>query len=391
MAIYNFGGNPLAKVYDVTGSELSNAYDINGVDIYSDGGEPVEEPFAITTKFSSYEAAIQYAYNQMMQSYDSDTSAFLLFTDPHSQLGNDNVSFLDYIGNIVDWSKVWMIDLGDTVANHTPEQYLARNNPTYATMMEKMSNASIPNNRKMFMWGNHDMAISGESYGITDHAWLLSGYFSNSGATHYYDNDFVMVDSEHGIKYVCIGGWDYTETTGWTHYRINSAHMERIIEMLSVEDNYDIVLLSHIPKYRYYSYMVQYGRGTDFSNTPVIYEPFSVTDQTSLIADVSIDVLLADRNSHSSGSVIDSDGVSHDYDFTDCNGKILCGLSGHYHLDRYWYAENGGMLEYTFDGFLYSPRPIYFGLIDKQSESLRLWKINTNNAVFAYQLPFRRM
>lgn len=57
----------------------------------------------------------------MMQSYTADTSAFLLFTDPHGQLGNNNVSFLDYIENIVDWSKVWMIDLGDTVSNHSTE------------------------------------------------------------------------------------------------------------------------------------------------------------------------------------------------------------------------------------------------------------------------------
>lgn len=58
MAIYDFTGASLNKVYDISGTELSNAYDINGVDIYSDGGEPAEEPFAITTKFSSYEPAI---------------------------------------------------------------------------------------------------------------------------------------------------------------------------------------------------------------------------------------------------------------------------------------------------------------------------------------------
>ena len=382
MSVYGYDGTELNNLYGYDGSALASAYGYDGTQIFTSGGGGGD--------YDTYDEAIEYAYTRMMTQNNANTVPFALFADNHSNIRPSFTDFFGTLGDVADWTKLWFIDLGDAtnLISYTETQNEA--STSLQNVADKLDAADIPQARRMQLLGNHDLwakDANNVTYALTNHAWLLSKYCKNTGATHYYDNDFVLIDSTHGIKFVCIGAWDFDSTLGGhSHYAINGTHMGKIIEMLSVVDAYDIVLLTHISPYKNYSARWKFNDEND--GVGAIGTPTAISTTGSGLADVSIDALLAARNAHTSGTINDSYGVSHAYDFTGCNGKIICGLSGHEHRDEYGYSASGGILANCFDCYYQSPKCFYLGLIDTSAEKLKLWKIDQAPMVYEYELPF---
>ena len=57
--------------------------------------------------------------------------------------------------------------------------------------------------------------------------------------------------------------------------------------------------------------------------------------------------MLKDRKNKRSGTITDSDGVEHNYDFSKCESDLLCCLHGHTHEELY--IQDEGLLAYAFD------------------------------------------
>ena len=381
--IYSISGVALASAYSFNGVSINKAYDVSGNEVFS--GE--------LPGYETYPEAIQYAYQRMMNQYDAEnTVPFALFSDNHSNINSGRIDFFATLKNIADWTKLWMIDMGDTTNLNSYAEVQSETSGQLQNVIDKMNSANIPENRRMQVWGNHDMwAKDSENvtYALTDHSWMLSMYFKNTGASRYYDNDFVMFDTARSIKFIAIGGWDFDSNLGGhSHYVINGEHMESIITMLSVVDNYDIVLLSHVTPFRKYSSIFGYNEEND--GVGAIGEPtaWSTSATYESLADCSIDELIQARKNHTSGTVKDSYNVSHSYDFTGCNGDILCALSGHWHKDAYGYSLYGGILHYVFDCYYQAPKGFYLGLIDKENAKLKLWKIDQVPVVYEYEQEF---
>ena len=95
------------------------------------------------------------------------------------------------------------------------------------------------------------------------------------------------------------------------------------------------------------------------------------TTETLRIADDWIDALWAGRKNKTSGTVNDSDGGSHAFDFTGCTSNLLCALHGHTHRAGYNYVSDS-LLSVAFDWF--ANESMYFCLIDRENRELKVWK-----------------
>ena len=106
-------------------------------------------------------------------------------------------------------------------------------------------------------------------------------------------------------------------------------------------------------------------------------------------AETTLDQMLIDRKNKAIGTVKDSYGNSHAYDFTGCNSDLLCCFAGHEHCDKYMW-QNGNIPVYLFDAYAYDNHPFYFVNIDRTKERLNIWKVDDVPTVYNYQIPFNQ-
>ena len=107
------------------------------------------------------------------------------------------------------------------------------------------------------------------------------------------------------------------------------------------------------------------------------------------VADISISQMLIDRKNNASGTVKDSYGNSHAYNFAACTSDLLCCFAGHEHCDKYMW-QNGNIPVYLFDAYAYDNHPFYFVNIDRTKERLNIWKVDDVPTVYNYQIPFNQ-
>lgn len=183
-----------------------------------------------------------------------------------------------------------------------------------------------------------------------------------------------MRDDYYNVKYVVISGFEYD--TSRSTYRISTAQMAWVIEELCNDDGYDIVVVSHVPLY--------YQPSTEVYPTDMT--PSDAGSATvSRLSNVDTDTLFNARKNKTSGTVTDSDGVEHNFDFSNCTTDILCGLHGHIHMDGYNYVGGSGLVNVTFDWF--ADNTLHFVLIDRVNRQLNVWKVDSTNTVQNYQVP----
>ena len=353
---------------------------VSPVDLH---GNPLDGDYSIAS--TDYERAILRARDAWMAEARADASVvpLVVHADQHGRLTAGNALFA-YLQKAVPWADASAcVGLGDT-SNYSVAAFQA--------MTECLS--GIPANRQINIWGNHDTWYGSANDNILqqEHLTALNTYFDNSaynGNRKYNDYGIeCMVDEERKIKYVVIGGWEYDHTLGgYSHYNIGSGSMAAIVDMLSQADGYDIILLSHIQPFA--------GQATaDWLHPPVEDGEnqggsggMSVGVGTVVNrAETTLDKMLIDRKNKGIGTVYDSYGNAHSYDFSGCNSDLLCCFAGHEHCDKY--MRQGSIPVYLFDAYAYDNHPIYFVNVDRVQRRLNIWKIDDVPTVYNYQIPF---
>lgn len=390
MAVFDINGIAFMSAYHINGNELSEAYEIDGTLIpFSDDYNHYD---------NEYQHSILIARNEWAEEYRADATVLpvVLHTDQHGYLnGANGRSLFEYLSLAVKWSECSaLVNLGD-VANYDVT--------AFQNMVSCLS--PIPIEKQINIWGNHETWTpdwgSDTSVPTAENWAILQEYFDNSYYNGYHFMNGTkcsqyMIDSARGIKYVVIGGWDYDKTLGGhSHYVIDGDNMESIISMLSAVDNYDIVLLSHIQPFGGTNGgQLQADGETTWFIPPVDGSTETGTITTTIgpivyVLDTKINQLINDRKNKRSGTVNDSYGVSHSYDFTNCTSDLICTFSGHQHGDRYNWQPVG---DYTFpviiwDALYYDNHPFYFVNVNRTDGVIHCWKVDDQANIYRYSIP----
>lgn len=374
MSVFDIFGNAVTP-YDLNGNPCQ-AYDIHGNLLTGD--------YNIAS--SDYERSILTARDAWIAEARADASIVpvVIHSDQHGKLTANN-SLFAYLSKAVPWEDASAcIGLGDTTDYNVA---------AFQNMNTCLS--GIPKSKQINIWGNHDTWYGSVNNNILteEHLTVLNTYFDNSAfnGNHKY-NDYgieYMIDEARKIKYVTFGGWEYDhDLGGYSHYNIGSDSMAAIAQMLSAVDGYDIVLLTHVQPFAGQT-------ASDWTHPPV--EDGSsqgggggMTVAVGTVvnsAETTINQMLIDRKNKASGTVKDSYGNYHSYDFTGCNSDLICCFAGHEHCDKYmWQNEN--IPVYLFDAYAYDNHPIYFVNVDRTNRRMNIWKIDDTPTVYNFQIPF---
>lgn len=374
------------STYDFYGV-VATPYDIHGITCqgYDIGGNLLTGDFNVAS--TDYERSILSARDAWIAEARADTSIvpLVVHTDQHDRLAANNTLFA-YLAKAIPWAdSSACIGLGDAVGNYRVSGF--------QNMISCLS--GIPKDRQINIWGNHDTWFGTVNDNILteEHLTVLNTYFDNSaynGNQKYNDYGIeCMVDKDRKIKYVVIGGWEYDHTLGgYSHFNIGQAGMNGIIQMLSAQDGYDIVILSHIQPFAGHT-------ASDWIHPPVEDGDsqgggggMSVGVGTVVnVAETSLNQMLIDRKNKASGTVKDSFGNVHTYDFTNCNSDLICCFAGHEHCDKYMW-QNDNIPVYIFDAYYCNNMPFYFVNVDRTKKRLNIWKVDNTAMVYNYQIPF---
>ena len=309
----------------------------------------------------------------------------VITTDQHNRTNSGIFNMLGKTLSLHDVSKV--INLGDTVSVEWYDEDTTKPLVSCA-QLEKWCKSikEIPFSKRLDVYGNHDTW-----YGNYDDAGNTIGtrypanqshldqYFRNIYARRNNNNGwFVIRDDYFNVKYVVVSGFEYD---GGVTFRIGTKQMQFIIDEFSKNDGYDIVVVSHVPLY--------YQPSTEVYPTGMT--PSDAGNETiSRVSNVDTDALFNGRKNKTSGSVTDSDGVEHTFDFSGCTTDILCGLHGHIHMDAYNYVGGNGLMSATFDWF--DGSTIHFALVDRINRQMNIWKIEGDSLTYQnYQVPLDKI
>lgn len=392
MSVYNVNGSTLSSVYNVNGTALSHAYNINGVDVFSE-----DDDYNIWT--TEYEHAILQARDEWKTQYRTDPTVIplVVHTDQHNCLTTSNtgtVNLFKYLGKAVKWSEVSvMAGLGDV-------DLAKANYPQMNTVL----NYAVNRTKQINLWGNHDLwqnytTVDGQYVVDFDTTYTNFGNETYGDVSHAYNHKGIEyhIDRTHNVKYVCLAGWEIDSSLGgYSHYVIGQQSMAGIIDMLEAEDGYDIVLLSHCNPWgedtRGMSSCWQMSdNGSSSSLSDELYDtPVSTSGLGNGVvhpAETTLAPMLTARNSYGSGTIQDSYGNAHSYDFTNCTGKILCGFHGHQHNDGYGWST-ADVLQVVLDAYAYQHHPFYFINVDRTAETITIWKVCNDGYYDSYTVPF---
>lgn len=325
----------------------------------------------LSATIETIDGSIQYSRNGSV-----DMIPLFLTTDQHSASVETVMEIFLRHASMDAVSKI--LNLGDTVGDHwidvDPEKPLweCKQLADYANQTK-----NIPNDKRIDVIGNHDTWYipDGGTIRWTNPLNHLYKYFRNPTA-HYHDNhsNFTVVDPRYNVKYMVIAGYEYSgELTDYTGYKISSASLDWMIEEMSRDDGYDIIILSHQPL----------GANGSTYHNPVANNNFTVES----IADFDYTPLWIARKNKTSGTITDASGVSHTYDFTGCKTDLICGLHGHEHKDGIAYLGDS-LCDLIFHTFSDSDRIAYYFAIDRINQQVNVWRISTSNNTYTnYQLP----
>lgn len=306
---------------------------------------------------TSYHGIIEQVKNEWMKEWggELDKIPLICHTDQHDSMGDeDSAKMWEAIDNMISWYEVSkVINFGDTT-----NSYDNFDDPTLGdTALDNYLEAtkSIPYSKRIECFGNHDcMKIINASLTFIKHnQGYLKPYFKNVLARRTSDNGFhVTYDPYFNVKYVVYSWYDYVDDS---HYSIvSSAQYDFLIEEMSKNDGYDIILCAHTKADAYQEYLGS---------------------------------LVQARYNKTSGTFTDSEGATHTYDFSGCENDLLVVLHGHSHAD--WSHYDLDVLQNCFLNYYESTRPIYFVLVDKANERLRLWKVLKTPKYYVYSVPFK--
>ena len=378
MSVYDKTGTSLSAVYDKTGTALSSAYDKNGTVVFTSSDAPDYDHYD-----NEYQHKILQARDLWKTEYraDSDIVPLVLTTDQHGYLNTTyGKPLYDYLALAMKWTEISAsLNLGDVCAG----KY---NTTDLGNMLTALS--GIPSAKKINMMGNHDVWYGDFVIDNSTFTTAQSTYFNNSsynGNVRFENRgNEIMIDTAHNIKYVCVACWYYDDDV-YYHYTYPEDAMDWLLTQLSANDGYDIVILSHIQPLA--TSRTWYTPAVDGGSASSEQKARNYSSVAPYGATGMFEGLLSARKNKTSGTVTDSDGVTHSYNFSNCTTDILCWLAGHEHLDSYAY-DGGDVPVILFDAYRYDNQPFYLFNIDRTRERVNVWKIDDSPTYYNYQVPF---
>lgn len=351
MAVYDITGTALSAIYELDGEPLSLAYDIDGTEIYS-GGAP-DEPWIktlvrydltnlITEQWLTNAATQRDAVKTLYQA-SNDAIPFFIQTDGHGRFNEGNKGChnlaeetMRYITNIMLGDYASYYSDGANPANH------ARTSEGISNYISAMGNHEFLNNN----------SADAE---LADLPTLIASYTPSNailGSQTY--GYYKILDSKHGVKYLVTQPHipDENDSGGFI-WKMTGDQYEWLIDELESNDGFDVVIIQH----------------EEINGT---YTQRNGTTYIRNIPSISISEILAARKAKTSGSYTDSDGVTHNYDFTNCQNDLMCSLHGHEHAEAYITKNTYGFPVYVGDDFDNDGRCAY-GLIDRADRKLYIY------------------
>lgn len=306
---------------------------------------------------------------QLMGPWASNAKkAYMLMNDKMNEVGQDAIPWFiqtDQHGRLAPTAR-WMhrmdpsvrnISLGDVATDYFNEQELA----AFSQMMSSIDN-------KICVYGNHDIwTKSAEEADYTD----LARFFPSDGQAAVHEQGyFAVMDDQYRVKYLVISPYYINLETGvnGTDVTVRTEQMTWLLKELSADDGYDIVVLMH--QLFTDTHDNREGVRQTWADAPVILE--------------NLWEVMKDRRNQRSGTITDGEGVTHEYDFTDAETKLLCSLHGHAHEELM--LTEDGMTAYVAN-WLSDEKNCAFGLIDRENGAMYVWQFNDSEVLDMLTLP----
>ena len=357
MAVYNINGTSITEVYDATPSLLAHAYDIMGNDLLN-GEEPwvkttleYDTNWFITSAWLE-NATIQRDAIKTLYQQSSDAIPFFLQTDGHGRYNEGNKGChnlaeetMQYIANM---------QLGDYGSYYSDGENAAKH-------------VQSSNGIKHYLpaIGNHELLSNNSGATMIADLPTLIGSFTPPGATlgsqtyGYYK----VLDNKYHVKYL-VGqphipvDWSI-DSSGFID-KFTSDQWQWFIDEMEANDGYDIIVLNHEP------FAGTYTRKSDGTTHTYSGGNFNLTP------------IMVARKSKSNGTFTDPDGVTHTYDFSNCQSDLLCAFHGHIHHEDY--IDNMQLGYPVFIGRdMTNNGDCVYGLIDRANSKLYIYSFGKAN------------
>lgn len=301
----------------------------------------------------SWKQNAQTAYNTMlekMKELSYDGVPFFIQTDSHG-LPNDPAKWVDNTDK-----RVKNINLGDINLYN----FNVANAKAYYDSAKELSNL-------ITVYGNHDAHYNNEDDSVASYYILNEYYPSTNRRNKDRHSYFTVVDDTYNVKYVILCPYYLTADGTDKVYKFESGQIEWLIEELTKNDGYDIIILMHEPLK---SSTLAKRDGTAYTLVDNEAKYSGVWD------------MLVKRKKKESGTITDTDGGVHEYDFTGCTSDYLCSLHGHTHDELYYTNE---ITEYTGD-YHRTNYVCNFGVIDRANRKLFIYKFDSETVYDTWEL-----
>lgn len=223
---------------------------------------------------------------------------------------------------------------------------------------EKYRNSALPVDNLITVFGNHEAFLRGGAI-PTSHG--LNYYYTDTTKGKRMVNQygfFTHCDDEYNVKYLVISPYYMNEDGSRDGVEVRTDQMTWLLRELSVDDGYDVIVLMHqLFNDNHYN---REGTTQTWADAPVILE--------------NLWAVMKDRRNKRSGTITDSNGQAHSYDFTNVKSRYLGSLHGHSHEELMYTEDN--TTAYVCDWYG-NYNACCFGLFDRENSKLKIWWFNS--------------
>lgn len=295
---------------------------------------------------SDRETIIDEAYHMLLNVYKENPDIIPIFvcTDSHRWSPQHPQR---YVNNIdTDGMKIANINLGDDVTEH----------------WDDLKFDTIYNNIRYIknyigVCGNHD-----KWDGTRTTEYFLRRIFTSKKAKYIAKSKrccYTVKDNLHNVKYIIFDPY-YAPNSGVPMVSVPTVVATWLVKELSQNDGYDIIFLNHQP-------LTDNNIHRDGTKQTWKMESYEEPIFSALFN------VLKDRKNKRKGTYTDTDGIAHQYDFSQCENDLLCLLHGHSHEELYYIED--GLTSYVcdWDGAESTGYKSTFIAIDRSKEILTAW------------------
>ena len=360
--LYTMDGTPIDMGGEITTAKIKAALLVAVASGDVNLGSAIGATLSYTSPGAAWEANAATAYANLLAAYKEAPNSsipFFISTDQHGR-GVEVNRWLNNHDATVNGMEVANLNLGDTVLDVFNEYE-----------MSNIYNRSWQIKNHIAVYGNHEIKMSTEKPSFHD---LNRWYVATRGRKFYVGpmGCFTVYDDKHSVKYVCVANYypDSGSSSGITR-GLDADSAEWLVGELAKNDGYDIVYLQHWPM---------------FTTKRTRDEETETADSENHSGSYNYKVwrMLVARKNKESGTLADSLGGEHAYDFTGCKHDLLCCLHGHNHQENISTVD--GLTAYAAD-MCGDTRICTFGLIDRLNSTLTVWKFGSTEVLEVLELP----